>query len=246
VTGREAPRASPVVGPLDQSSPQARGVRLAGVAGLQHLTGAAAMSNLASKSVLMLPRCVDAMRAVLKLRRQVTGTPTDEVALPLHPELLWGCVKADKTLLLIYRVVNRAAVLHLWQTLWPEQGAPTAGVPAQFASCLVAYLDKSTSASEKALEALLSGHGVRVEVFGAAELVNDPLTNCMVPTYRILPEAQVEQLRARYGDLDRFPTMLCGDPVARRFGASVGTVFEITRRWDQEEILYRVVRKPVT
>jgi DNA-directed RNA polymerase subunit H (RpoH/RPB5) len=92
-------------------------------------------------------------------------------------------------------------------------------------------------------------YGCFIQHYLDEELKFNPLNHLLVPKHRILSPEEFEKLNLKR---DKLPIISALDPIAKRLGARVMDVIEITRRSliskttviTEEEISYRVVRAP--
>lgn len=95
-------------------------------------------------------------------------------------------------------------------------------------------------------------YGCFIQHYMDQELKFNPLNHVLVPKHRILSQEEIEQLNFKK-DKFKLPNISALDPIAKRLGARIDDIIEISRKSliskttviTEEEISYRVVKAPV-
>ena len=108
---------------------------------------------------------------------------------------------------------------------------------------IVVYENSITPCAKSGILSLINdGDGYNIEMFTSLELMYNVNNHHLVPKHTILDADEKKEVLQFFKVTDkRLPYIMQSDPIARYFGAKVGTMFRIDRDEFQSVPYYRVV-----
>jgi DNA-directed RNA polymerase I, II, and III subunit RPABC1 len=107
-------------------------------------------------------------------------------------------------------------------------------------------IDQVAGSTHRSLVATAAANGSKLHPFTLAELQFNITRHSLVPTHRVLTDAEVGDLMRRLRLPSKFalPVILSSDPVARYLGLETGSVVCVTRPSDSvgQGVAYRVCK----